>query len=93
MTDLFGQARGLGERAVRLGGVSCRSSADGLISAVIPTRRPVLVAPVADVGFQLRLVRAGSRRSVSGASILARSRNLGARIRRSVPFPVTFQPH
>lgn len=92
MTDLFGQAAGLGERAVHLGGVSYRSSAGGLLSAVIPTPRPSLVAPVADVGFQHRPVRAGSRRSVSGASILARSRDLGARIGRSVPFPVAFRP-
>lgn len=92
MIHLFGRALRLGERVARLSGVSHWSSADGLVAAVVLAWGAVLVALVADVGSDRGQVLAGSRRSTFRAAILARSRDLGASIQGSVPFPVELRP-
>jgi len=92
LINLFRRPQRLGERVARLGGVSYWSPADGLVAAVVLAWGAVLAALVADMGAEHGQVLAGSRRSTFGAAILARSRDLGARIQGSVPFPVELRP-
>jgi hypothetical protein len=92
LIHLFRRALRLGERVARLSGDSRWSPADGLVAAVVLAWGPVLVALVADLGPDHGQVPAGSRRSTFGAALLARSRDLGASIQGSVPFPVELRP-